>query len=395
MTSIQSLKIAISAGELSGDEHASEVVKALRAAHPKVVLRGMGGRHMRAAGAETIVDSETEASVMGFTEVIGSLGKIFGALKKLKMLLKNWKPDLLVVVDFPDFHFLLMRYAKKLGIPVLYYITPSVWAWRSGRVRTIRKYVDRAAVIYPFEREFLEKRKFEKAVYVGNPLAETFQKSKLSESQKREFLERCGVPDGANAIALLPGSRSRELKEHLGPILGGAAKFLDKHPHFYGLIPVATSVSMAEVKEVAPKHDRFIFLEGTSLEVMQCCRAGILKSGTSNLQAAFCGLPFSMFYIASPLSTFIVKHFIPIDQYSIVNIIKRSSVRELILEAANADTVASELEKLTFDEKHRKQVLDDLKSVSDQLLDFDLHSGFQQGSTCGERVAQLALEMVP
>lgn len=363
------LKIAISAGELSGDEHASKLVAALRQLRPDVELRGMGGRFSRSAGVETIVDSERSASAMGFQELITQLPKILGAMSKMKGLLRDWHPDILVLVDFPDFNLRLARYAKSLGIKVFYFIIPKLWAWRTGRVEHFKRYVDHAALIFPFEKDFLEKLGYSKCSYVGHPFATDF---KPTTRTRDEVFKELGLNPDFPTIAVLPGSRKSETKRHLSRVAGAFKILKERVPNIQGIVVIAPSLenSKAEFLPLTTTGLKLTTLK--SLEIMSVCDVGLIKSGTSNLQAAYCRLPFVMFFVASALGAWIVRIFVKISHYSIVNIIQPGTLTELVQEDASPIRLADELFRLLSSEETRVKMLADFEKLRANLYTSDV-----------------------
>lgn len=386
------IKIAISAGELSGDEYGADVVAALKDLNNKIELRGMGGSNLRKAGVDTVVDSEKSASVMGFLELFGSISKIFAALSELKKLLKSWKPDLLILIDYPDFNLRLAKYAHKLGVPVLYYIAPTVWAWRPGRAKILERYVDCLAAIYPFEKDEFKKLGFNRTVYVGHPVADRADLFFKNYSSHSDILKSIGVETEAKLVALLPGSRKHEVETHLPVIVKGFLKLKEKHNELQGILPVAPSIDEKWLKDQLPADNSIVVTKTDALQVMFISDAGVIKSGTSNLQAAFCGLPFFMFYVASKTSAFIVRRFVRIKEYSIVNVLKAGTVPELTQEDVTASNLARELEQVLFNESVRSKMESNFKELSRSLRAHDKLACFSEADTVAKRVARLALK---
>ncbi len=388
-----SLKLVISAGEASGDEHAAKVLKELAKAFPDLKARGMGGTALRSAGAETLVDSEKEASVHGFAELLGSLGKIFRSLAAMKQLLREWEPDLLIVVDYQDFHFRLIRTAKKLGIPVLFFISPSVWAWRKGRIKLVEKYVDRMAVIFPFEQGFYEKHGCFKTSYVGHPFAEEFALEPPDSSGRRKLKRDLGFSEEP-LMAIAPGSRKAELELLLPNLSQAIWQFQEKHPEVQFALPVAPGIDQSLLTSLLGKDSPVVLFDREAKELYLAADAGLIKSGTSNLIAAFSGLPFSMIYKAKGITPFIVRKFVSIQEYSMVNIIRPGSIREIVQEELQAEVLSDEMEKLLFQEEYREEIVRALKEAREALFSYDKkNSSFHENQSVYERVALLAREL--
>lgn len=380
------MKLAVSVGELSGDEHAAAVVRALRQQNPQLEVRGMGGRHLRSVGADTVVDSEHAASVMGFSEVLGAWRRIKDALGRMQNLLHEWRPDVLLVIDYPDFHFRLVRHARRLGIKVVYYITPQVWAWRSGRVRFLAQHVDAAAVIFPFEKEFLQSHGFQPVHHVGHPFCADSWRHEVAE--RAQFRAQYGLDPDRPCIAFFPGSRGAELRRHLDPMLQTFVELRRRRPEVQGVGVLAPSVASEEV--AAQLRDVGIIpVREDARVVLPHMDAALVKSGTSNLQAAMFDVPFAMFYIASPLAEFIVRQLVRIKEYSIVNIIRPGTIRELLQKEANPHAAADELERLVWDERYRAEVRQRLAEVRDRLGSYDRTALFEGCESAAARVARL------
>lgn len=346
----------------------------------------MGGRNLRAVGVETIVDSETSASVMGFTELFGSFSRILAALKKLKNCLSTWKPEVLILLDFPDFNLRLAKHASKLDIKVLYFISPQVWAWRSGRVEFFKKYLNHIAVIFPFEKDFLQSRGYNNATFVGHPFLDHLKSKKYKAPS--EIRQELGLSDKP-LLAVFPGSRKPEIEKHLDLMVKGLEKFHKDYPDVQFILNVAPSLEIGFIKERLPNLNNLTVVKRDPLEIMQIADAALLKSGTSNLQAAVLGLPFCMFYVASPVSAFIVRKFVKISQYSIVNILKSGTVKEILQENATPDEIYNELKRLLFDREYRQ----DLKAKFEEISR-SLHYAGDDDHTAVERVAKIASRLV-
>jgi lipid-A-disaccharide synthase len=361
------LKIAISVGELSADEHTSFIVQDLKCMAPDIEIRGMGGRNMRAAGVKTDVDSEKSASVMGFQETLGSIGKVIDAMKRLKKLLREWRPDALLLVDYAEFNMHLGKYAHSIGIPVLYFITPQVWAWRSGRVRTIGRIANRAVVLFPFEQEFFERNGFGGSLFLGHPFVDRLPKGPMNAEERARVLSENGLDPARPVIAIFPGSRWSEIERHLTPMLEGIRMVQDQHPEIQAAVAIAPSVRGRGIEEILAGTSGVRRFNGSSIDLLRSADIGLLKSGTSNLQAVFAGLPFTMFYKSSALTAVIVRKFVRIKEYSIVNVIRPGTVVEIIQEEGTAERVAREVKSLLYDAKRRAELQAKFREIIGQL----------------------------
>jgi lipid-A-disaccharide synthase len=370
-----SCKILVSAGEVSGDKHLAKVISALRAIRPDCVVRGMAGEACRQAGVELDVDCYQAGAGMGFLELFRSGGKVLSSFRILSSLLKSWKPDLLVIVDYPDFNLRLAKIAKRLGVRVLYYIPPKVWAWRKKRVRTIARYVDRVVGIFPFEPQFYEENGYRQVSYLGHPLAD-------------EEASRFAVDERDESILLLAGSRRFEVERLLVPLLQASERLTRKFPRLKPVVLLAPNISVEWAQSLIAQHISPHFLESIRwshaqpLEEMCKARVGVLKSGTCNLEGAVAELPFVCVYSGTLFAKMIVSLFVTLREYSPVNIIRPGTVRELMRTKLAPDELAAALEPLINQGSAREQVIDGLRDVAQAL------KGIQTAESVAERVAQ-------
>jgi len=379
------VKLAISVGELSADEHAAEVVAALKSQIPTVEVRGMGGRNLRAEGVDTFIDSESEASVMGFKELFGSFSKVIRAFKEMELLLKEWKPDALLLLDYADFNMRLADKAKKIGVPVVYYIPPQMWAWREKRVEEMKRNVSKAALIFPFEKDFYSRRGYQNTRYVGHPF---FSRLKDRTTRRTTLRKTLGVKDSDKVLIVFPGSRTSEIERHIDVIKETIDILRKDHNDIVPIIGVASSLS-----EKAEKHllnlDGIELYKGDSFDLLCAGDAGIIKSGTSNLQAAFAHLPFVMIYKASIVSELIAKALVPTRTFSIVNVIQKGTISELVQRDCNPKKLAIECEKLLYDSSVRHEMLNAFEKLISQLSSYEDVPEFAGTNTPAERVAKI------
>ena len=330
------LELAVVAGEASGDAHAGALVRAFAGRLPEARWYGAGGPSLRAAGVEILVPSESLA-VVGIGEVLLRLPGLWRALGTLKAALRERRPGALVLVDFPDFNFRLARHAKRLGIPVVYYITPQVWAWRPGRTRFLAANVDLALVLFPFEEEFLKARGVE-ARFVGHPLVDTARPA----SSLEEFLTRHGLSPRAPRVALLPGSRPSEVRRNL-PALAGAAALLRKtHPEAVPMVPWAHGLpaSLRGPFDGGPIR----WVEGEYADVLGHAQAAAVASGTATLEAALMGVPQVVVYRVNRLTYQIGRRLVTLPHVALPNVVAgRAAVPELLQGAFTPQAVARAL----------------------------------------------------
>lgn len=370
--------ILIVAGEASGDLHGSKVVEAIRELNPQVRVVGMGGNHLRRAGTEILIDS-SHLAVVGITEVLGRLGDLIRAYRKLKDLIRSQEIGLLILIDFPDFNLGLAGIAKDAGVPVLYYISPQVWAWRSGRVQKIVRRVSRMAVIFPFEVALYEEAGL-KAEFVGHPLMDTLgQTEDLSPSQEEGW-------NGNPLIALLPGSRHKEVKALLPEMARAAQIMTQKWSEVGFLLALAPTIARRDAEEMLPSSGiRVQVVEGMTYQAIRAADLVWVASGTATLETAILGKPMVIAYQVSPLSYWVGRAMIRVGWIGLANIVAgRTVVPELIQKEARGERIAEETQKILEDEPYRRGMIEGLAEVKQKL-----------GSPgAAERVARMALEMI-
>lgn len=374
-------RIMISAGEASGDMHAANVANALRRHDPQLEFYGMGGAQMQDAGVELLVDC-SDIAVMGIVEVLLKYRSIMAALKILKASLTENPPDLLILVDYQEFNNKLADHAKSLGVKVLFYIGPQVWAWRQHRVHQIGKRVDMMAVILPFEEAFYRDANVP-VRFVGNPLADEVKPNKDKARCMREY----GLDGERSVIGLLPGSRRSEIKRIL-PLQLAAADLLQRDkPELQFVIPIARSLSselfQAELNKY--RHLQVRLVDDLSYNVMQCCDAIIAASGTATLEIALMGIPNCITYKIAHLSYAILKQMVHIEHIGLVNIVAgKGIVKEFLQYQAKPGAIAAEIQRIMDDADYRNTMQAELKQVREKL-----------GKPGGvENMAELVLEML-
>lgn len=360
-------KIFISAGEVSGDIYASMLANAIKEIDENAQIYGMGGSFSKRAGVNIVVDSEKNASVMGFKEILSKVGKIFESIKTIKLWLKNEKPDAVILIDFPDFNFRIAKYAYKLGIPVFYFIPPQIWAWREGRVNFLKKYITHSVVIYPFEENYYKSKGYENVSFLGHPFVYEYEeKLKLTDAEKQEKIVSWGLDPSKPIVSIFPGSRNHEIKNYLKLTLQVFNLCKEKIPTLQGVVAVSPTFSKEKFKEDLKdmKLDDVSFVEGDSVSVLQCSNAGLLKSGTNNVQACIIGLPFLMFYSAGKIVAFILSHFfLKVKNFSIVNLIKEGTIKEFLQEDLTAQNLSKELLKILEDKDYQSNMIRNLNSI--------------------------------
>jgi lipid-A-disaccharide synthase len=307
--------VMIVAGEASGDLHGANLVRELRALCPNLLFFGMGGSELKNAGMELLYDAAA-LSVVGIMEVFSHLPDILAARKTLLKAMKERRPSLLVLIDFPDFNLMLAGRARKFGIPVLYYISPQVWAWRSGRVHKIGRLADRIAVILPFEKEFYRQHGYT-VDFVGHPLLDTVSATMTGD----RFLERLGIGPGKTVVGLLPGSRRREIMTLLPDFLAAALKLAGgRTDDFVFLIPRASTVSQQLLEDSGINAYRgsldIRVVSDNRYDLMAACHAAVAASGTVTLELAILGIPTVVAYRLSPRSYWLGRLLIKLPWFS-------------------------------------------------------------------------------
>ncbi len=370
----------IVAGESSGDLHGSNLLLAARDIAPEQQYFGVGGERMKAAGCEIIFPSD-ELSVMGLVEVFAQLPRLMARFRQLKKVLQGAeRPDLLVLIDFPGFNLRLAKVAKQLGIPVLYYISPKVWAWRSGRAKIIAERVDRLALIFPFEPQLYTLYGVQ-AEYVGNPLLDEFSLNQPTGALRSQFV--CMPED--QLVGIFPGSRQGELNAIFPTLLETARQLLKTRPKLKFLLPVAPSLSMESFREQLRDSGLPITLvEKNIYEVAAACDAVLCVSGTVTLQIALVGTPMTIVYKMSPLSYAVAKRVVRIESVGLANIVAgKKIVREFIQDAANPHALSAEILRLLDDHDYARRMRVELAKVRDLMGE----------PGCSKKVAQMVSEM--
>lgn len=376
----QPRRALIVTGEASGDLHGANLIRAAREIDPGLAFFGVGGQRMAGAGCEILIPGE-ELAVMGLVEVVGHFPVIWRAFLRLKAILHGAeRPDLLVLIDFPDFNLRLAAAAKAAGVPVLYYVSPQVWAWRRGRVKKIARVVDRLAAIFPFEPPHYAGLDID-VEYVGNPLADEAQ----VRTPRAAFLARHGLDPERPVLGLFPGSRRNELRYNFATICAAAERVLAARPQVQLLLPVAPTLDATQLQPQLEAHRLPVtLLEEDIYDVANACDAVLTVSGTVTLQTALVGTPMAIIYRMSPLTYAIGKRLVKVPHIGLANIVAgREVVREFIQDAAHPQALADELLRLLDDRAYNAAVRAGLELVKE-------HIG---PPGCSERVARMASEM--
>ena len=364
------MQILISAGEASGDMFGAELIEALRRRDPSLQFFGAGGERMRAAGCDIVVDAK-DLAVVGITEILGHLPQILGLYRKLIHVADEKRPALAVVIDSPAFNWRVARQMRRRGIPVVYYVCPQFWAWRQGRVKLLRKYVNKALVIFPFEEKFYRDRGVD-ATFVGHPLADL----PLPAITREDYAAANRIDATKTWITLMPGSRRKEVRMNLPAILGAVRRLqedrLQKDRPGSGyefLLPVARTLDGAFLKELMASHPGSIHLVSETLPALYHSRAGIVASGTATVEAALMGTPFVMVYRVSPLTYALGKPRVKVPHFAMVNLIAGEEiVPELVQHKFTAENIFTEMNKLIPDGEPRTRMIERLAAVKTRLM---------------------------
>jgi len=370
--------IMIIAGETSGDIHGAKLVSAIRKRNNGLFFCGIGGRALGEAGVKLLMDA-SEIAVVGITEVFSKIPNILKGLRVAKKALKTLHPDLLILIDFPDFNLHLASSAKKLGIPVLYYISPQIWAWRPGRVKRIGELVDHLAVILPFEEDFYRGHKIP-VTFVGHPLLDNHA------SPQNKTLNRHTKDNPV--IGFLPGSRDGEIARHL-PIMINSARILHrKIDNVKFLISLAPEVKRTYVEGIIKKSKTafaFELVADRSEKVFERSNLVVAASGTVTLEAAISGTPMVIIYKVSPISYWVGRAMIQVKHIGLVNLIAgRKIVPELLQKAASPTRISDTVLEMLRDPSDLERIRLELLNIRDLL----------GGPGASERVADIAWGMM-
>ena len=356
--------IMILAGEASGDIYGANLVLAIKRLSPDITFSGIGGLEMEKVGVRIMYQLSSMA-VVGMTEIIPRMRYIFRALRELKAILTINPPDLVILIDYPGFNLNLAKKAHSLGIPVLYYIPPQVWAWWERRVRKIAKRVDRVAVILPFEKEFYRRYGL-RVAYVGHPLLDI----SLPKRDKKKIKERLGIGyDRSPILGLLPGSRTEEILRHM-PVMIGAAEIISRYyPRLCCVLPLASTVREDAVKPYLTEADIDIKIaRSDTKELLKIADLALIASGTATLEAAITGTPMVITYKVSPLTYTIVRFLAKVSNIGLVNLVAgKTIVPELIQNKATAFGLAEQGLAILKNDRLRADIKKGLKLVKEQL----------------------------
>lgn len=340
--------IMIVAGETSGDLHGAGLMRQISHLAPGVRFTGMGGRRMMAAGLQPSHSGSGVFGTAGLVEVLSGLGDVLSSLRELKASMRRDRPQLFIPVDFPDFNFRLGRQARRLGIPVAYFISPQVWAWRRGRIKTLARMVDRMLVIFPFEEALFRAGGID-TVFVGHPLLDVVGPEPTADD-RRKAREELGLAPEETVVALLPGSRKNEVRRILPTLLDTAKRMDAERPIRFVLVRAAHLENDAEMDHLLSGNrvpGLSVVPEGLLYPVLRATDAAVVASGTVTVETALHRVPMTVVYRVSPLTYFLGRALVRLEHFAMVNLIAEREVAvELIQNDLTPDRLATELTRL-------------------------------------------------
>ena len=372
-------EIMLVVGEASGDMHAADVARALLQRDPHLKIFGVGGEQLQQIPFETLF-SLSKLTGMGLLELVGNIGNLWQAYRRLTRALVNRRPNLLILVDFPEFNLRLAKLAKKLGVPVLYYISPQIWAWRRGRIRQIARTVDQMAVVFPFEKELYNKHRV--AVhYVGHPLLDTVRVT----NEPQEMVHELGLVSGKPIVAMLPGSREKELAYHL-PIMIEAAAQLQRTCNAQFFCIRASTVDLGKLQTILNRASVPVaIVDSNRYDAINAADLAWVASGTATLETALLAKPMIIVYRVSAFTFFLARLLVSVKHIGIVNIIAGSRiVPELVQTEFTASRLVCESQNIITDGETRQQMVDNLLNLRSKL----------GARGAADRVAELALAAI-
>lgn len=358
---MSSSRIMVIAGEASGDLHGAHLAHALVKYFPKCNFYGVGGEYLRNEGV-TLLSNSDELGVVGVSEVVKKLGIVISVFRRLSRFLKEQRPDLLILIDYPEFNLLLARVAHKNGIPIVYYISPQVWAWRSNRVKLIRRLITKMIVIFPFEQEFYKKHGVD-VEWVGHPLVETV-KSSLT---KEEFCQQHALDPSHPIIGILPGSRESEVQRLLPVMIAAVERIREQQPNVQFVLPLASSLQTSNLfNNTLPPYVQLVRQQ--TYEAVNAAELIITASGTATVEAALLETPMIITYIVAPLTYWLGKFFIKVPFIGMVNLIAGKQVApELIQTMATPERITQEVLTLLQNPEKLAAIKQELRMVREKL----------------------------
>jgi len=358
--------IMIVAGESSGDMHGASLVREMLKIDPSLIFYGMGGNKMQEAGVKLIVNA-AETAVVGLTEVISKLGTLFRTIRQMRKSLDEMKPELVILIDYPDFNLnFVAPAAKKKNIKIFYYISPQVWAWRKSRIHKIKRLVNKMAVILPFEVDMYAAKGF-MVDYVGHPLLDLVKPAYSKQESQKIF----NLDVSKTTIGLLPGSRLSEVVKLLPEMLRAAEILTQKIQTVQFVLPLADTLEKKTVDDIVSGFAvKVKVISGQTYDVVSCCDLAIVASGTATLETALLSVPMVIIYKIAPLSYFVGKLIVDVQNIGLANIIAgKTVVPELIQEDANGNRIAAEAMAILNNEERKQEIIKELSAIRNKLGD--------------------------
>ena len=364
------MKYYIIAGEASGDLHGSNLMKGIYAEDPTAEIRFWGGDAMASVAGSAPVRHYKEGAVMGFVEVIAKAGRLLKNVDFCKKDILAWKPDVVILIDYPGFNFKIAEFAHKAGIKVFYYIAPKVWASREGRIRKLKKFVDKLYIVFPFENPYFDTKGID-YIYKGNPLVDAVDGSQAITESREDFLSRNNLEDRP-VIAMLAGSRKPEINTMMPVLTDFAAKMhaLPEYSNYQFLIAGAPARNMEDYSQwLTEENTQYIkILFGQTQSILRQAEAGVINSGTASLETALFGTPQVVGYIINPLTYWLAKKIIKVKYISLGNlIVDRLAFKEFIQHDCNSDALVAEIRDLIENPERRREMLAEYAEIRSLL----------------------------
>ena len=358
--------VMIVAGEASGDMHGASLVREMLIIDPSLNFYGIGGNRMQDAGVKLLVNA-AQTAVVGLTEVISKFGTLLRIIRQVKKSLDEMKPELVILIDYPDFNLnFVAPAAKKRNIKIFYYISPQVWAWRKSRINKIKKLVDKMAVILPFEVDTYAAKGFV-VDYVGHPLLDLVKPA----YSKQESLKIFNLDESKTTIGLLPGSRQSEVVKLLPEMLKATEILAQKIKNVQFILPLADTLEKKTVDDIVSEFIiKVKVISGQTYDAISCCDLAVVASGTATLETALLSVPMIIIYKISPLSYFIGKMIVNVKNIGLANIIAgKTVVPELIQEDANGNRIAAEAMDILTNGERKQEMIKELAAIRSKLGD--------------------------
>ena len=365
------MRYYIIAGEASGDLHGSNLMKGLYAEDPQAEIRFWGGDLMsEVAGHSGLVRHYKEGAVMGFVEVLAKAGKLLNNVSFCKKDILEWKPDVVILIDYPGFNFKIAEFAHKAGFKVFYYIAPKVWASREGRIRKLKAYVDKLFIVFPFEKPYFDAKGID-YIYKGNPLVDAVDGSKAMTESRTDFMVRNSLTNGPY-IAMLAGSRKAEISTMM-PVLTEFAAKMKALPQYAGYRFIIAGAPARTIKDYEQwlnedNKEYLTVLFGETQSIIRHAEAAVVNSGTASLETVLFNTPQVVGYITNPITYWLARKIVKIRYISLGNlIVDRLAFKEFIQDDCNPDMLMTEIRALIEDKEYRERMLSDYADIRQAL----------------------------